>query len=169
MLEWKYMGANTSAASTADVQQVLDGIRRIVQALREASRESEHLTGLTAAQLFVLRRLSEMDGASINQLAARTFTHQSSVSVVVSRLVARKLVERRNDPRDRRRRRLTITGAGRRALMMAPAAAQERLIDAVVQLPGAARKTVARTLAAIADGMVAERTPSMFFEDRARS
>ena len=163
------MGSNVSSGTGEDVQRLLDGIRRIVQGLRESSRNTERLTGLTAAQLFVLRRLAESDSLSINELASSVFTHQSSVSVVASRLVKRRLVERRPDPADRRSRRLTLTRAGHRALRAAPPSAQERLIAAALRLTPPTRRTVAGALATMADAMAVGRRPTMFFEERGRS
>jgi DNA-binding MarR family transcriptional regulator len=161
------MGTNTSSrVASRDVQAVLDGIRRIVQGLREASHDADRRTGLTAAQLFALGRVSEAQTITINQLAARTFTHQSSVSAVVSRLVARRLVVSHPDPRDRRRRVLALTATGRAALARAPLASQESLIDAVSGLPPSSRRTVARALGVMADAMAVRRQPSMFFEER---
>jgi DNA-binding MarR family transcriptional regulator len=163
------MGTNISRRSNADVQHVLDGVRRIVQGLRESSRDVQRRTGLTGAQLFVLRRLDENEGSSINDLAERTFTHQSSVSAVSSRLVSAGLVERRMDSRDRRKRVLRITPRGQKALAAAPMAAQERLVSAVLSLPRSERRAIADALAHMADAMVVRRRPVMFFEDRARA
>jgi MarR family transcriptional regulator, lower aerobic nicotinate degradation pathway regulator len=160
------MGANTSRRQ--DVQALLDGIRRIVHGLHESSRDAQRRTGLTGAQLFVLRRLADAGPLSVNELAVRTFTHQSSVSAVVSRLVARRFVEQRPDPHDRRRRILTLTRAGRTALAAAPHAAQDRLIAAVLGLSPGTRRTVAGALARVADAMAAARRPVMFFEERRR-
>src|SRR5690242_18689194 len=94
------MGSNTSRA--VDTQTALDAIRRIVQALRESSRWSERHVGLSAAQLFVLRTLGDAPGISINDLATRTHTHQSSVSTVVTRLVEGGLVRRLRSGEDAR-------------------------------------------------------------------
>lgn len=145
------------------MQDVLDGIRRIVQSLRESSRDTERLTGSSAAQIFVLARLAEQDGLSINDLALKTFTHQSSVSEVVARLVRRRLVAQRPDAADRRRRLLTLTREGRQVLKAAPPTAQERLIAAVLGLTPARRKAVGRALQQVADAMLAEPRPEMFF------
>jgi DNA-binding MarR family transcriptional regulator len=101
------MGSHVSRGAAREVQAVLDGIRRIVHSLHASSRAAERRIGLSAAQLFVLRRLAETDGLSINELAEKTFTHQSSVSVVASRLEARRLVARQVDRR-------TAAGAGSR-------------------------------------------------------
>ena len=161
------MGAH-GHRSPSDVQALLDGIRRIVQALREASRVSQRRTGLSAAQLFVLRRLAEQAPLSINELAAVTFTHQSSVSVVVSRLVERRLVTRIRDPRDARRRLLTLTSGGRRKLRSAPGTSQDRLIAAIQALSPARRRATGDALGSIADALSSPAPAEMFFEGRSR-
>ena len=51
------------------------------------ARDGERRAGLSSAQLFALQQIAEHPGASINDVAALTFTHQSSVSVVIQRLV----------------------------------------------------------------------------------
>ncbi len=165
------MGANTisrAGAERRELQAILDGIRHIVQRLRESSREAERRVGLTAAQLFVLRQLADADGLSINELGARTYTHQSSVSVVVSRLVSGGLVRRRPAAADARRRELSLTARGRRALDTAPEAAQADLIRALQGLPAAQRRALAGAMRAIARELAAQPRPAMFFEARAR-
>src|SRR5260221_14725566 len=107
------MGANISSAAT---RVVLDAIRRIVQALRESSRAAEKHAGLSGAQLFVLQALAESPGLSLNELAERTRTHQSSVSVVVTRLSRARLIERSTAPGDARRAELRLSALGRRRL-----------------------------------------------------
>ena len=89
-----------------DVRAALDAVRRIVQALR-AGADTGRLPGLTTAQVFALQQIAVHPGASINEIAALTFTHQSSVSVVVQRLVDRELVVRS-------RRRDAARSSGRR-------------------------------------------------------
>ena len=51
--------------STPHTRRVLDSIRRIVQFLRESSREAERRVGLSGAQLFVLRTVA-YNNASLN-------------------------------------------------------------------------------------------------------
>ena len=87
------MGPHISGDARDQTRQVLDSIRRIVQLLRESSHEAE-ARGLTGAQLFVLRTAADSPGLSVGALAERTRTHQSSVSVVVARLVEQGLLER---------------------------------------------------------------------------
>jgi DNA-binding MarR family transcriptional regulator len=160
------MGAHVSRG--ADVQAVLDGVRRIVQALRASSRWAERHVGLSGAQLFVLQRLAETPAMSVNELAARTHTHQSSVSVVVSRLVELGLVTRTRSAADGRRVELSLAPRARRVVGRAPDVAQERLIRGIERLAPARRHELALVLGDLATAMQADASPPrMFFEERA--
>src|SRR6185295_14617640 len=107
------MGSNTSSRHA---REVLDAIRQIVQALRQSSRAAEKHAGLSGAQLFVLQAVAESPGLSLNELAERTRTHQSSVSAVVSRLVSSGLVRRVTAEDDARRAEIRLSAAGTRRL-----------------------------------------------------
>ena len=139
-----------SANGSSEVRAVLDPLRLIVQALRAGARAGERRAGLSSAQLFALQQIADHPGASINDVAALTFTHQSSVSVVIDRLVAQRLVARVAASQDRRRRQLELTAAGRVALRRAPVAVQEQLVAAIAALPAADRRALARTLGRVA-------------------
>ena len=144
---------------------VLDAIRRIVRALRESSRHAEARVGLSGAQLFVLQRLAGAPALSLNELAERTLTHQSTVSVVVTRLVAGGLVSRSRGGSDGRRVEIALTARGRAALKQAPAAAQDRLIAALGVVGPTTRRTLARELGRLVEAMaLPEQAPPMFFE-----
>ena len=144
---------------------MLDSIRRIVRALRESSRRTERSLGLGAAQLFVLQRLAGAQPLSLNELAERTLTHQSSVSVVVSRLVKAGLVTRARARGDARRLEIRLTPAGQAALARAPAATQDRIIAALGTLGAPARRDLARQLGRLVESMALPgRPPPMFFE-----
>ena len=153
--------ADPPAATTV----VLDSLRRIVRVLRESSRASEKVLGVTGAQLFVLKALSAADESSLNDVAARTRTHQSTVSVVVAGLVKRRLVRRRASLEDKRRVALTLTARGTALLARAPLAAQEKLVSALESLPPKERLSLARALSRLTEamGLGAEPAP-MFFE-----
>lgn len=154
---------------SSDLRVAIDAFRRIVQALRSSSRDAERRVGLTAAQLFALQQLAAHPGVSVNELAAHTFTHQSSVSVVVSRLVERKLVAKVASRDDRRRVRLAITDAGRAVLRRSPEPIQEKLIAGIAALPPADRRTFADALSGVAKSMSdSGGHPPMFFEEGRR-
>jgi DNA-binding MarR family transcriptional regulator len=152
-------------ARRSEVRVAIDAFRRIVQALRMSNRDAERRTGLSGAQLFALHQLADHRGASINELAALTFTDQSSVSVVVKRLIDRGFVTR-SAARDRRRARLNITASARTVLRRAPEPVQERLIAAINALPLRRRLTLAAALDGIArDILLRHQRTIMFFED----
>jgi MarR family transcriptional regulator, lower aerobic nicotinate degradation pathway regulator len=149
-----------------DARVVLDAIRRIVRLLRESTRISERTAGISSAQLFVLRTLVGSPPLSINDVAERTLTHQSSVSTVVSKLVERGLVSKQRSPDDARRMNLTLTSKGRTVAMRAPDTAQQRLIGGIDALSAKRRRNLAVGLKALIDAMgLAGEPPVMFFED----
>lgn len=154
---------------SAEMAAALDGIRRIVQALRLSARSAERRLGISGAQLFVLHALADAPARSLNDLAARTFTHQSSVSVVVDRLVRRRLVSRARSAEDGRRVTLTLTPSGRALLRSAPEVAQIRLIGALRALPAADCRTLARILERVVREMGVANVPPLLFTETRRS
>jgi DNA-binding MarR family transcriptional regulator len=146
---------------------VLDSIRRIVRVLRESSRDVELKLGISAAQLFVLESLAKGERLSVNEIARRSFTHQSSASVVIGKLCDRGLVERARAPEDRRRSELVLTRRGRTLLARAPKTAQERLVTGLFELKPGDRASLVRGLGALLETMgLADGAPPMFFEEK---
>lgn len=124
--------------------------------------------GLSGAQLFVLQKLGESPSISLNELAQRTHTHQSSVSVVVTRLVRRGLIQRLRSSADARALELKLTTRGRDLLRRAPGAAQDRLIAAIEALGPSRRRSLASALDEVARTLSAPAAPpAMFFEEPA--
>jgi len=161
------MGTNTSGQR--ETRAILDAVRRIVHALRESSRQAERVVGLSGAQLFVLQALAASPDLSMNELAARTHTHQSSVSTVVARLAARRFVRRTRSDTDARSIRLSLTRLGRHVTHRAPDVAQARLVRAVETLPPPRRRGLASALTDVAQAIAAAAdAPVMFFEDGRR-
>jgi DNA-binding MarR family transcriptional regulator len=165
------MGAHGSLAPggtpvrAKDVNAVLDGIRRIVRALRDSSTDVERRLGISGAQLFVLQVLRDSPAESLNDLAARTHTHQSSVSVVVARLVDRGLVSRERSDVDARRVRLALTQEGEDLVRNAPEPVQRRLIEALEKLPADEVASLSRGLSDLTRVMgVSDQPPDMLFD-----
>jgi DNA-binding MarR family transcriptional regulator len=161
------MGAQTSLQpDRKDVISALDAIRRMVRTLRTSATDIERSTGLSAAQMFVLQLLADAPAESMNDLAARTLTDQSSVSVVVSRLEAKGLVARGQSAADARRTRVTITDAGRAHLAGRPVTVQARLIRALDKLPPDALTALGEHLTQLTALMgAAHEPPSLLFEE----
>src|ERR1041384_3379470 len=118
----------SSMEETKNIQRSMNAVRSIVRAQRINTRAIELKMGISLAQLFVLQQLAERPAESLNELADRTATHQSSVSVVVRRLVDRGLVSRTASAADKRRIEIDVTPAGRALLTGAPETIQSQLI-----------------------------------------
>jgi DNA-binding MarR family transcriptional regulator len=150
----------------SDSQRILDSIRRLVRLLRVSDRQAQTDLGVSGAQLFVLTELGKTPGLSLNELAARTLTDQSSVSVVVTRLFEAGLITRDRDDRDARRLVLHLTRAGRSVLQKAPLVVQQRMLEAFDRMPEEARRNFADTFAELVESLDAgDGPPPMLFEE----
>lgn len=148
------------------VASAVDSLRRIVRALHKSNRVAEQRWEVSAAQLLVLQRLAEAPTLSVNELADRTFTHQSTVSVVVTRLVKRGLVTRARADDDARRAELSLTSPGRALLKRAMGAAQMQLMDALDAMSAPQLRQINGCLAQIVDALGVSSEPAgMFFEE----
>jgi DNA-binding MarR family transcriptional regulator len=154
-----------SSTSSRTVTTVLNGIRRLDRGLRVAARQVERDTGLSAAQLFVLEQLRIEAPLSVNELAERTVTDRSSVSVVVDRLAEARLVRRTPDPADRRRAQVRLTPKGRAILARAPLPPTHLLIDAVRRMPSDSVRRLGRLLGRLNRELGFEEA-RMLFEER---
>jgi MarR family transcriptional regulator, lower aerobic nicotinate degradation pathway regulator len=149
------------------VRELMDYFRQLVQALRTSHRAAEHLN-LTGAQLFIINVIGESDSPlSVGEVAEKTLTDQSTVSVVVTRLVDRGLVARTRSHADSRRAELSLTPAGRKLYRRGPTTlAQRRLASALLRLKPADATALRRILAQIIrDTGAAEEPAVMMFAD----
>ena len=148
-----------------DAVRAMDALRRIVQVLRASALRVEHDVGISGAQLFVLSSIGAEPGQSIGDISERTATRQSTVSEVVARLVALRLVTRARSRDDGRRVVLTVTARGAEVLARSPTTPQADLIDAFEELPATTRRALASGLArwSAAAGL-GEAPPAMLFE-----
>jgi DNA-binding MarR family transcriptional regulator len=160
------LAMSTGRQRDRDTRAVLDAVRRVVRFLRQNAAAAGP-RGLTAAQRFVLQTLAGERSLSVNELAERTYTDQSTVSVVAKRLVQRGLVSRERSPDDRRRVDLTLTRRGRELIERdAPDAPSALLVSAIAALDPATRRELAASLSALVRRMGLDRAPApMLFED----
>ena len=150
----------------ADSQRILDSIRRLVRVLRLTDRAAQSELGLSGAQLFVLHELEKTPAMSLSELAQKTRTDQSSVSVVVSRLVEGGYVMRERDDRDARRLVLTLTKTGRALAEKSPPAVQEKMIEILERMQPAERRRFADIFSHIIEELgEANGVAPMMFDD----
>lgn len=148
------------------VSDLMDSFRRIVQALRSSHRAAAYFN-LTGAQLFVINALhNARHPLSVTELAARTLTDPSTVSVVVTRLVNRGLVQRTRAADDSRRAELSLTRRGQALHRKTPATvAQQRLMEALGKLSRRDAAKLQQLLSGIIEMMhVPEGPPEMLFD-----
>ncbi|MEP6473481.1 MAG: MarR family winged helix-turn-helix transcriptional regulator [Gemmatimonadota bacterium] len=115
----------------ARVTDALRGIRRLVATLQASARTIEQRTGITNAQLFMLRALDGQRTMSLGDLADLAGAQQSTASIIVQRLVMAGLVRRARSSEDARRVELSLTAAGRRKVRDAPVPTTARLLEAL--------------------------------------
>ena len=165
------MGANPTQTPAVlsherPVERSMNAVRSIVRAFRVNTRAIELKMGISLAQLFVLQQLTERSADSLNELAERTATHQSSVSVVVRRLVERGLVSRTSSSSDRRRIEIAVTPAGSALLEDAPTTIQTQLMTALRRLSRDDQNALAGLLERwLREAKIDFATPPMLGED----
>jgi len=151
-------------------QIVLDNLRRIVQAVRQSQAMFERTSGLTSAQALILKLIAANPAISVGDIAAKTLTHQSTVSEVIGRMEAKGLVVRVRAADDGRRRELQLTPDGEEALLHPVETIQETLIKGLEALPSDKLDCLVEGLEALiaSSGLGVEPAP-MFMEDGLQS
>jgi putative acetyltransferase len=139
-------------ASTPLPEPLLPEVAPLRVAQRELVRELglteglERELGATLAQCHALVEIDQTDRLSARELASRLVVDASTMSRLVERLVARGWVRQEPDPGDGRRKRLTLTAAGRRQVARAHARANAEAHAALSLLLPAERRTVVEGL-----------------------
>jgi DNA-binding MarR family transcriptional regulator len=129
--------------------QALRCVRALVDFLYHSARSVESRTGLTNAQLSILRQVARNGPLTVNEIADQVRAGQSGVSMVLSRLQDAKLVARSPAADDRRRVLVSATAAGRRVLRRSPKPPTEQLLTAIDQLSAAEADHVVRGIEAL--------------------
>lgn len=96
--------------------------------LERISRSMERRLGVTAPQRLILRAVGKYPGITAGQLARLLHVDPGTVSAALNRLDEKGLVDRRRDPRDKRRAALGLTAKGR-ALGLPAAGTVERAVE----------------------------------------
>lgn len=151
--------------STTVRAQALERVRTLVAALSQSARAVEHRTGVTNAQLFLLQQLADATSRSVNDLAALARTQQSTVSIVVARLVRSGLTTKHRSAEDGRVAVISITPKGRRLLAHAPVPPTSELLRAIEALSDRHARALAGGLRALVDALGLSPPPvTMLFE-----
>jgi DNA-binding MarR family transcriptional regulator len=125
--------SEAEAVDEQHVDAVMDAARLLVAVVAASVLEVEERASLP--QLRVLTLMEARGSLTLGAVAAALGVHPSNATRMCDRLVAAGLVNRRDDPDDRRQLRLTLTEAGR---------------DLVESLMSHRRAAVARAMAEMA-------------------
>lgn len=149
------------------IRECMQDLRDIVRALEDYSSAVEMRFGLTRPQLWALWELGDAGPLALKDLAIKMRLDPSTVVGVVDRLVAKNLVVRNPDAKDRRRVSLTLTAAGSELVHAAPHPAQGHLLVGLENLEPRhveALRDALRTLATVLEDQGLE-APFYFTKD----
>lgn len=113
----------------------LKALRRVLRAAEGGTRRLASATGLTPSQLLVLREIDGGEEVTPGAVAQRLQFSHATITAIVDRLVALRLVTRARSDRDKRRMLLEVTPEGRRRLAEAPDMLQEVFSARFSRLP----------------------------------
>jgi DNA-binding MarR family transcriptional regulator len=142
---------------------VLDFLRllwALDHALQRRSKQMRATLGVTGPQRFVIRIVGRFPGIPAGKLAEILHVHPSTLTGILERLERRGWIQRRSDPRDRRRSLLGLTAKGRRLdvdLEGTVEAAVRAVLSAIPPRKKQATAEVLRRLAGSLEGAAAER------------
>jgi MarR family transcriptional regulator, transcriptional regulator for hemolysin len=121
-------------------------IHDIARLLRRNFDRRAQSVGLTRAQWSVLVHLRRQDGIRQNELANLLEVQPISLTRMIDRLVKSGLVERRNDPKDRRANRIFLTKKVHPLLTQLRGLGKETREEAFADIPQAERERFMETL-----------------------
>ena len=122
----------------------------LAHGLERASKRMGDEIGVTGPQRLVLRVVGLRPGVSAGDLAAVLHVHPSTLTGVLHRLVAQRLLAREDDPRDRRRAVLTLTPRGRRINAVGRGTVEAAVAAALEGISARDRAATQRVLARLA-------------------
>jgi DNA-binding MarR family transcriptional regulator len=161
------MGTKSVPNAAEDAKAILNRVRQLVRALRAFDKKAQARFGVGAAQMFILHVLQQEAELSMNELAERTATDQSSASLAVARLVDEGYVSRTPSDQDRRQVRLSLTPRGRALVRRSPPVAQEQIMNSIAEMSARERAQLVTLLDKLMSGMgvAGERAPMLFQDE----
>jgi DNA-binding MarR family transcriptional regulator len=97
-----------------DTLELMQRVWKLAHALEVASKRMARTLGVTGPQRLVVRMIGLHPTITAQAIASTLGMHPSTLTGVLARLEARRLIVRVADPADRRRARFTLSAAGRR-------------------------------------------------------
>ena len=124
---------------------IMDAVPLVMRTIRTEMR-SRRSADLSVPQFRALVFLYRQPGSSLSDVAEHIGLTLPSISKMIDRLVARKLVRREPSRNDRRCITLTLTALGRSTLQFARQGTQMRVAAMLTLLSGAERRLIIRAM-----------------------
>ena len=135
---------------------VLVALRRIIRATDLHSKYLVKSTGLTMAQVLLMRSIRNKPGVPISDLAGDIHLSQATVTTVLDRLETRKLVVRERSKTDKRKVFVTLTDRGLDLIGNTPVPLQEHFVQNFNKLKDWEQSLILSSLQRVAEMMDAE-------------
>jgi DNA-binding MarR family transcriptional regulator len=133
-------------AVNEEADEVIRWLRVLARYLRRRTQACHGPGELPAVAWLLLHAIGAHPGQTVSGLARHTGLSKSRVSVVIDRLQALELVEKRPDPRDQRLVRLYGTGRRTEGWEAAHAAQVQAVAELLVGVPAAERQALLAAL-----------------------
>lgn len=143
----KVAGAAEEAASGGYMLDEQVGfLMRIAMQRHTSIFTANMIDGLTQTQFAAMAKLHETGPSSQNQLGRLIYLDAATIKGVVDRLSVRGFVTALSDPKDRRRRAVTLTDEGRRVTEAALKVAAKITAQTLAPLTATEQRTIATLL-----------------------
>ena len=137
----------------ACLSDCVEMLHQIIQAIDVFSRQSLREFGVTGPQLWALRTIGQAGVVSMGDLAQHMHLHMSTVTGIIDRLEASRLVTRERSEEDARVMELRLTLKGRGILSRAPEPPRSKAARGLQKLPLRKLRQVRTSLALVARAM----------------
>lgn len=134
-------------------REIAVNIMDVARLLRTYSDQRARQFGISRAQWVVLMRLHRSEGLKQSELAEILDLQPISLTRLLDRLAENGLIERRDDPNDRRANRLYLTPAARPLLNQLAALGNEMMEEVLAGLDGKAHERLLKDLLKMKDNL----------------
>ena len=138
---------------TPITEEILAAIRKLIRASDVYSSKVRQLSGLTSAQLLLLRAIDNNPSPSLGELAHQISLSQATTSTILKRLESAGYTYKTRSENDRRRSQVFLTESGAEALARAPKPLNQDFLDRFKDLKPYEQSAIVSSLQRVAEMM----------------
>ena len=141
---------------TPITEEVLSSIRKLIRASDVYSSKVRQLSGLTSAQLLLLRAIDNNPSASLGALAKQISLSEATTSTILKRLESAGFIYKTRSESDRRRSQVFLTEAGSEVLDRAPMPLDQEFLNRFQSLKPYEQSAIVSSLQRVAEMMAGD-------------